>query len=191
MSDNYSPAYLVFAPDVGFFHKTARDYKRDALIIKNDKYNACSPAFHMLSSISFELFPKVLIALDVCLKYKNNHTVSSQDIILEIGGEIKKYGHNIERLLKKFPDLMTTLDIKSISYFSNYFVSEYRIETSTQSYIPIKSLDGIRYGSFATSRDIMTSCMNDQDIIDLLNGLEDYVAKKYQETNTELQKYFN
>ena len=191
MSNNYSPVYLVFAYDVGGFHGTARNYKKDALLINNNNFSACSPAFHMLSTIAFELFLKVLIALDVCIKYKDDENKSSGEIIEEISNEIKKYSHNLETLFLTFPYLMTSLNIKSISYFSNDIVSEYIIKTDTQPYIPLKSLDGIRYGSFAKSKDTATLCVNDKDIIDLLNLLEEYVDKQYMQTNIELQKYFS
>ncbi len=187
--NNYTPAYLVFASDVGFFCRTARNYKRDSLIIKNDDYGSCSPTFHLLTSLAFELFPKVLIGYQVCLKYQNDRTITDAKIREEIYNEIKKYNHKLDKVYLAFPDLIKTLDIKNISSFKNGFVWEYRIELNNgNDHIAIKDIEAIRYGSFARNRDVATFCVSDHILVDLINKIEKYVETKEAETNEQLKK---
>ena len=190
-TNNYTPAYLVFASDLGFLYGTTRNYKRDALIIKNDDYGSCSPTFHLLTSLAFELFPKVLIGYQVCLKYQNDRTITDEKIREEISNEIKKYNHKIDKVYLAFPDLIKALDIKNISSFNNGFVWEYRIELNTgNDHIAIKDIEAIRYGSFARNRDVATFCVSDHILVDLINKIEKYVETKEVETNEQLKKAF-
>lgn len=190
-ANNYTPAYLVFVSDLGFLYGTTIKYKRDALIIKNDDYSSCSPTFHLLSSLAFELFPKILIGYQVCLKHKNNTSITEEKIRDEITNEIKKYGHRIDKVYLAFPDLISFLDIKTFTSFNNGYIWEYRVELNTSNiFIAIKDIEAIRYGSFAKNRDISTLCVNDPHIVNLLNKVEEYVAEKEIETNDELKKHF-
>src|ERR1035437_11044332 len=186
---NNTPSYLVFAADLGFFHKVARDYKRDALVIKNNDYSSCTPTFHLLSSLAFELFPKVLLGHKTCLKYKNDSNINEEAIRKEISDEIRKYNHSLDKLYLSFPDMINYLDIKNISSFNNGFVWEYRIELNKDNKnISIKDIEPIRFGSFAKNRDILTSCIGDDILVDLLNKIEKYVMKKDMEINEQLKK---
>lgn len=190
MIDNYTSSELVFSSDLGFFESTARKYKKSALEAKNNDFSTCTPTFHLLSTICFELFPKTLIGYDVCLKYKTNENISVQDLKKEILIEFRKYGHNLSSLYKRFPKLMEHLNIENIYEFKNGYVWDCRIQLKNNPHeIYIKHIEAIRYGSFATSQDIMTWCVNDEDIIQLLNSLEEYILKKRTETNLELTKF--
>ncbi|MEI7765656.1 MAG: hypothetical protein WCI93_03685 [bacterium] len=192
MNNNPSPAHLVFSADLGFLHGNTKKYKRDALIIKNNDFGSCTPTFHLLSSLAFELFPKVLLGYKVCLKYKDDSSVTEDIIREEISNELKKYNHNIDKLYLNFPELISFLDIKKISSFNNGFVWEYRIELNKgNKHIAIKDIEAVRYGSFAKKRDIMTWCVTDDILIDLLNKIEKYVLLKEREVNEELKKFFN
>jgi hypothetical protein len=141
--------------------------------------------------LAFELFPKVLIGYQVCLKYQNNRTITDEKIREEISNETKKYNHKIDKVYLAFPDLIKGLDIKNISSFHNGYVWEYRIElNSGNDHIAIKDLEAIRYGSFARNRDIVTSCTSDHILVDLINKIEKYVETKEAETNEQLKKAF-
>lgn len=187
---NYTPAYLVFASDLGYLLRTTKNYKRDALIIKNDEHGSCSPTFHLLTSLAFELFPKVLIGYQVCLKYQNDRTMTDEKIREEISNEIKKYNHKIDKVYLASHDLIKELDIKNITSFNNGFVWEYRIELNTgNDHIAIKDIEAIRYGSFASNRDVATFCVNDHILVDLINKIEKYVETIEVETNEQLKKF--
>jgi hypothetical protein len=181
-------SYQVFAADLGYFESTARKYKLGALKIKDNNFSSCTPAFHLLSTIAFELFPKVLIGYNICLKYKGNEIIDADKIRLEIYKEIKKYSHKLDKLYKDFPDLIKYLDIKNISEFKNGYVWEYRIIFNNKKEIQLKDIEAVRYESFAQHRDIMTLCTEDELIIEILNKLEKYVEIKHLETNIEFKK---
>ena len=191
MNKDYTKSYLIFCADMGFFESTARKYKMDALRVKGDDFSSCTPSFHLLSSLAFELLPKVLIGYEVCLKYKDDDSILEEDIREEISREMKKYNHHLARLYKSFPDLMKYLGISNISEFKNDYVWEYRIELENNKEILLKDVETVRYGSFAKNRDIMTSCINDEEIIDLLEDLEKYVEIKHMETNKVLKESFS
>jgi len=180
MNRDYTKSYLVFCADLGFLESAARKYKKGALALKNDDYSSCTPSFHLLSSLVFELFPKILIGYDVCVKYKADEQVSEETIREEISNEMKKYNHHLERLYKKFPDMLKDLNIKDIVEFKNGNVWEYRVKIDNKE-ILIKDIESIRYGSFAKNRDIMTYCIDDNIIVDLLNKLEQYIENKSKE----------
>lgn len=192
IKNDFTAAYLVFVADLGFFFKTARDYKRDALIIKGGDYGGCSPTFHLLSSLAFELFPKVLLGYRVCLKYKDNTKITEEEIRSEINQEFKKYNHKIDMVYNALPELVRQLDIKNITSFQNGYVWEYRIELNKGSdYIAIKDIEAIRYGSFAKNRDIATICVNDHILIDLLNKIEQCVEEEGKKTRSVLVEQFS
>jgi len=185
MNKDYTKSYLVFCSDLGFFNSTARKYKHDALRLKNNDFSTCTPSFHLLSSLAFELFPKTLIGYDICIKYKDDKQVSVETIREEISNEMKKYNHHLAKLYKKFPDILKYLNIKDIVEFKNGNVWEYRIKIDNKD-ILIKDVEAIRYGSFAKNRDIMTCCVYDDVIVDLLNKLEKYIENKSKEVFTIL-----
>ena len=175
---------------MGFFESTAKKYKKDALKVKGGDFSSCTPSFHLLSSLAFELLPKVLIGYEVCLKYKDDNSISEEDIRKEISKEMKKYKHHLASLYKAFPDLMRYLSISDISEFKNDYVWEYRIKLENNKEVLLKDVEAVRYGSFAKNRDIMTLCGYDEIIIDLLQNLEKYIETKYMETNEVLKKSF-
>jgi hypothetical protein len=190
MKKDYTKSYLVFAADLGYFESTARNYKKDALKVKGDDFSSCTPSFHLLSSLAFELFPKILIGYEICIKHKDNDSVSEEDIRKEISNEMKKYNHHLAKLYKVFPDLMKYLSMVDISEFKNNFVWEYRMKLGNNKEILLKNVEAARYGSFAKNRDVMTLCMDDNTIIDLLEKLEEYIVIKHKETNEVLKKNF-
>lgn len=191
MKKDYPEVYLVFAASLGFFTSTAREYKNDAIKLKNEiGYGGCTSTFHLLSTICFELFPKVLIGYDICLKHKNS-SAKQEEIEKEIFYEFKKYNHKIDKLFKRFPDLLTYLDISRVEYISNTFVSEYRFTFKNGKEIFIKDSEGIRYGIFATEKDVAIWCVNDDIIIDTLEKIDNYIKKKEKSVNEELKELFD
>jgi len=192
MSNNYSNSFVIFASSIGFFYNTAEKFKDDTIFLKKKSDN-CTPSFHLLSSLVVELLPKVLIALDVCLKYKNkqNQEISQDDLIKEISKEMNKFGHNLEKLYKNFPDLMSYLNIKDIEEYPpkavisrrDYFVWQYNFTFIDYiNPVMIKNIEAIRYGSFANKPDVATICIDDDKIIDFLEKLDNYVIQKKAET---------
>jgi len=192
MSNNYSNSFVIFASSIGFFYNTAEKFKDDTIFL-NKKSDNCTPSFHLLSSLVVELLPKVLIALDVCLKYKNkqNQEISQDDLIKEISKEMNKFGHNLEKLYKNFPDLMSYLNIKDIEEYPpkavisrrDYFVWQYNFTFIDYiNPVMIKNIEAIRYGSFANKPDVATICIDDDKIIDFLEKLDNYVIQKKAET---------
>jgi hypothetical protein len=144
-----------------------------------------------------ELLPKTLLAFDICLKYKDktDNEITQELIIKEIYEEIKKDGHNLESLYKKFNDLMILLNIEDVQQFppqikdinKDYFVWEYLFKIKgIPNEIRIKNVEAIRYGSFSKNSDVYCSCVNDQDIINLLNNIYKYVSDKEEEAGNIL-----
>lgn len=186
--NNYSPSYLVFAAHLGYFLSTALKYKNDAIKIKENDFGKCTPSFHLLSSLAFELLPKVLLGYDICIKYKDSKEIKEEEVLKEIYKEFKNYGHDIEKLYLNFPDLLRYLNVKNIICFKNEYVWEYRVNLNdSDKYIAIKDIEAIRYGSFAANKDVSTFCVNDDIIIDLLEKIDEYIQKKNIETNEKLK----
>jgi len=186
MSNNYSNSFS----SIGFFYNTAKKFKDDTIFLKKESDN-CTPSFHLLSSLVVELLPKVLIALDVCLKYRSkNQEISQDNLIKEISKEMNKFGHNLEKLYKNFPDLMSYLNIKDIEEYPpkaaisrrDYFVWQYNFTfIDYANPVMIKNIEAIRYGSFANKPDVATICIDDDKIIDFLEKLDNYVIQKKME----------
>ncbi len=196
MSKNYTTSFIVFAASVEFFYNTAKKFKDDAIFLKKNT-DTCTPSFHLLSSLVIELLPKVLIALDVCLKYKekNELELKQNDLIDEISKEMNKFGHNLDKIFNNFPDLMNHLKIKNIEEFppkedtgeKNYFVWQYNFDLSDcVNPIMIKNIEAIRYGDFAKKSDVATNCVDDNKIIDFLEKLDSYVNQKKEEVRNIL-----
>lgn len=106
MANNVTSACSVFLVDLTFFESTARKYKSDALKIKGADFSSCSPGFHLLTSLVFEMFPKILLGYDVCLKYKKDTIISDGEVRKKISAAMKKYNHHLARVLKKLNVLL-------------------------------------------------------------------------------------
>lgn len=193
---NYKPAFIVCTSSVSFFKNTTKKFLEDSILLKNNS-ETCTPTFHLLSSIAFELLPKTLIAFDVCLKYKDKSkfSISENDIINEIGERMIKYGHNLKNLYNDFPDLLSFLNIEYINEFplkkdedkKNCFVWQYNFKIKgIVNEIMIKHPEGIKYGEFARQKDIATICVDDDKIINLLKKIMEYIEIKSKEINNEL-----
>ena len=188
MGVNKKPSYQVFNADLGYLVSKAKTYKRDTLRLKDNKFNSCTPSFHLLSSLVFELFPKVLIGYEICIKHKDNTSITEEDIREEIRKKMRGYNHHLDKLYKKFPDLMEYLDINEISEFKGDYVWEYRVKlNASEGEVLLKDFEAIRYGSFANSKDVLTLCIYDEVIITLLEKLEKYIEKKCKETRKILE----
>ncbi len=196
---DFTPSFLVFGAEIGFSSITAKKYKDDAVSLKNST-DGCTPSFHLLSTIAFELFPKIIVASNVCLKYKDltKDKISDGKIREEIKKEMQIYGHDLKKLYEAFPELMENLNIESIEIYPpkdktrDYFAWEYRFRLKGNIYeISVKDVEAIRYGSFAKNRDVIMDCQGDDLIIDLLNKLEAFVKNKIKEDRLELMKYFS
>ena len=140
---DFTPAYLILAAESGQLSGYARKFKNDAIAIKRNT-DACSPSFHLLSSLAFELFPKVLVSYDVYLKYKDKtkEEISAEQIRMEVNQEMRSFGHDLAALFNHFPDLLKKLDIKSIVKFQNSYIWEYRIVLNNNPYeIGIKDVE--------------------------------------------------
>lgn len=196
MSNNYTNSFIIYASSIGFFYNTAKKFKDDAIFLKK-KSDTCTPSFHLLSSLAIELLPKVLIAVDVCLKYKDkkNQEISQGDLIKEISKEMNKFSHNLEKLYNNFPDLMSCLGIKDIEEYPlkvainkrDYFVWQYNFTfVDSVNPIMIKNIEAIRYGAFANKPDVATNCIDDDKIIDFLEKLDIYVSQKKVEARNVL-----
>jgi len=196
MSNNYTNSFVIYASSIGFFYNTAKKFKDDAIFLKK-KSDTCTPSFHLLSSLAIELLPKVLIAVDVCLKYKDkkNQEISQDDLIKEISKEMNKFSHNLEKLYNNFPDLMSCLGIKDIEEYPpkvainkrDYFVWQYNFTfVDSVNPIMIKNIEAIRYGAFANKPDVATNCIDDDKIIDFLEKLDIYVSQKKVEARNVL-----
>ena len=191
MSNDYTNSFVVFASSISFFYNTAKKFKDDAIFLKKSS-DTCTPSFHLLSSLAIELLPKVLIAVDVCFKYKDkkNNEISQDDLIREISKEMNKFGHNLGKLYNNFPDLMNCLGIKDIEEYPptmtaskrDYFVWQYNFTfVDSVNPIMIKNIEAIRYGAFANKSDVATNCIDDNKIIDFLEKLDSCVSQKKEE----------
>ena len=188
----------VFASSIHCFYNAAKAFKEGAIFLKKHS-NACTPSFHLLSSLAIELLPKVLLSLDICSKYKDRkyYKISYNKLTQEIAKEMHRFGHNLEGLYKYFPDLMHFLGIENIKECPprsrevvnkrDYFVWQYDFYFSGFTIpVMIKNIEAIRYGAFATKPDVMVNCVDDDKIIDFLEKLDTYVSQKKEETRKVL-----
>ncbi len=184
---NYTPSYTVFAADLGYYENNARRYKEGAILIKNGDLSTCTPSFHLLSTIAFELFAKTLLGYKVCQKNKMETNITEDAIKDEISKEMRRYMHHLGRLYKELPDMLDFMGVEDVSEVKNGFVWDYRFKLkSCGKEIILKDVEAIRYGSFAKNSNVMTWCVDDDEIIGLLNKAEEYVAKQKKEVRVEL-----
>lgn len=178
MSKQSNNLCICISSDLNFLLLKARNYKRDALKIKNGDYGGCSDGFHMLTTISLELFLKTLVAINAVKKF-NDPNISSAIFIDTISKSISKYGHNIDLLFRDLQELSTVLEINKVSVEKHLFAREYVIEFKVGLAI-IKDLEGLRYGSFAKHQDKSTVCFLDKNIVYLLDVLEEYIMTQFK-----------
>jgi hypothetical protein len=104
---------------------------------------------------------------------------------------MKKISHNLYNIPDALPEFCDFLNISKIEELKNDRVWEYHVHLKRDGeFFALKDLEAIRYGSFATKKDIATICVFDQKIIDFLDRAEAYVSKKREETMLELRKHF-
>ncbi|MES2023286.1 MAG: hypothetical protein V4439_01245 [Patescibacteria group bacterium] len=183
-----TPAYDVYITELNYLFRKATEYIKGAEIIKKNT-NSCNMSFHLLTSVAFELLPKILIGYEICLKYKKKkeNIISKEVIMNEIKKEMSKFGHDLELLYKKSPQITKELGIKKIKKFSNFHVCDYRIEfKNNKNVLFIKEIEAVRYGSFSRSRDTLVDCRNDHLVLDVLEKMKLFVLKKSRETYDKL-----
>jgi len=189
---NHTASYIVFSAYLGFLYHDAKKYKNDAIEMNKNNPNNCIPTFQLLSSLAFELLPKVLLGYETCIKYKLNTEITEDYIIKKIFKDLRNYGHDIKKIYFHFPDLIDSLNIKNIVFFENGQVCEYRInlKDSNNKYIAIKDIEAIRYGFFAKNPNIATFSVNDKILIDLLEKIDKYIKQEEIKTNQILKKCY-
>ncbi len=193
----FTASFLIGCADLHHINFISDSYINSAKLIieKGDKSSSAhSQTFHLLTTIIFELIPKILIISNVCIKYKSDHKITEEDLRREIIKELKKYGHNIKKLFEKFPDLTSYLEIESIVKLPNntkkdWFINEYRFKIKNNPFeISIKDLEAVRYGSFSEDRDVALDCTQDENIMFLILKLQTYTQNIINNTIEELRQ---
>ncbi len=188
-NQNYTPAYLIACADLHHLDFIASSFTKSAeLLLQNSNSSEHSQSFHLLVSVAFELFPKVMIACDVCMLNENNINMTEGQIRELVNKEMRKAGHGLDKLLMRYPGLLEKMKIEEInkipdnnSNSEERFVSEYQIKLRDNPYIiSIKDVEAVRYGSFSSNRDIMLDCTQDEKLLNLLIALRDYSREYVQ-----------
>jgi hypothetical protein len=188
--DKLPPAIKETIAYLYYFLDTAIKYKADALIIKNqnDNDNKATPTFETLASLCLEMFPKVLIGCRICLKYKNNKKISSEQIILEVAKEMNKTNHDLQELYDNDLNLCTKLKITIVSTLKNKFTLRYLIELADSSKIYITDFISIRYGAFAKNKNYSYGDKKNEEVIkNFLDNLEIHVKEEFTKTAQKLK----
>lgn len=177
----HKPSFSIFSADLGHLFSDTLKYKEGAIKLKELDQNQ---SFHLVCSLVFELFPKVLLGYKICKKHKDSK--DKEEIRKDILKEFLKNNHDIKKLFEKFPDLLTFLEIEKIKHLKNGVVDQYEFTLKNNKIIIIKNIEAIRYGSFAKNKNIATLYTTDKDIILLLNKMAEYINKKRVETSKYL-----
>jgi len=186
-----TPALGVLCANVRALLMDAKQYTLDAKTLRRDS-SICTPSFHLLSSVAFELIPKVLIGCEVCLRHKGEEGDASLSYKIreEISNAMANFNHDIERLYENFPDLMYEMEVEEITTFKNGFMSEYRFKLKGMDYlVSVKDIEAARYKAFARKMDVLTDCEGDELITELLRRAFIYVYNKYLEARKELETF--
>ena len=196
MANDYTPAFLVLATDVGLQMRNSKAFVDDAHSLRQTHPGSCSPSYHLLTTQAFELYAKTERALEVCHKYKklDETTITQEKIRDEISAEMRKGSHNLKVIYESNPDLMAELEIEKVEESLDpqkvTYVWSYYFYMKSGRTLAIKDLEGIRYAAFARNYDVATWCVNDEEIDELLTRLHNRVSKKVTEAIDELKKYF-
>lgn len=174
--DNYSQTKLI-VPDLSYLDTVAKSYIESFKFLLGENggsYNH-SQSLELLASISIELMSKIILACDVCKKYKDNFTISRDELKNEIIQEMKKkYKHNLKKIVENIPAVKQKLEIDKIEKSPEnnetiLFVNQYSIHFSDGSVIYIKDLEGVRYGGLAEKKDVvLLGCGYDEILVFLL-----------------------
>jgi hypothetical protein len=195
-NQDYTPAYLV---SCGYLHhliSIADDFVCSAVLLHENKSGSSEylQSFHLLASVAFELYPKVIVGHEVCLKNMNNINLTVDKLRDEIVKELKEKSHNLKSAFEMHPSLMKELGIESITKVpenpsKEWFVSEYRFKIKDHPYLlSIKDVEAVRYGSFSSNRDIAISCLGDDVILQLLLKLKEFVHDMRLETIQKMRQ---
>jgi len=178
--------------EIEYLKKIGENLIESALFLCNNDLNNCRNnrihAFNLLISQSFEILPKSIIAMNIYLKKKS---LSMDKIEGNIDKELKSLSHNLDKIFNKLPKLKSSLSISEIKKFKNDFVNEFRfvIKTNTNQKnqiktIPIKHLEGIRYGSLSGQKNVIVCCNN--DVMDLAKNLKNEVDKIFKKLKNKV-----
>lgn len=150
-------------------------------------FNSC----HILISIGFELLLKSLIAAKLTLDNKNK---SEEDILRIINDELKKLGHQFDKIfdaVNKFSSIKENLQISKIEKFRNEFICEYRLLNNNNKLIMyIKDFESIRYQSLSSSKNVLVQRLTDKEI-DFIKKFKEECQKIYEFYEKQIRNFKN
>lgn len=187
MQQDHSPSFVTMSLTVSGLMHLAKEYKESALLIHKQPGRPRTYTFHLLSSLSTELYLKSLYAFAVCLAHKDDYVITNESISLEIKAKLGEYKHNIKMLIDEQPRLKTDLGITSILDCKNGRVDQYEIKRGGD-YLIIKSLMAVRYGLLAHNKDNGTLAIYDESLIKFLGELDIYVTKQQEIVISKLKE---
>lgn len=138
-------------------------------------FNSC----HILISIGFELILKSLIAAKLTLDNKNK---SEENILRIINDELKKLGHQFDKIfdaVSKFSSIKENLQISKIEKFNNEFICEYRLLNNNELIMSIKDFESIRYQSLSSFKNSLVQGLTDEEI-DFIKKFKEECQKIYE-----------
>ncbi|MCL9971921.1 MAG: hypothetical protein NBV63_00745 [Candidatus Pacebacteria bacterium] len=198
-NQNHTPAFLVASAHLHHLISIADDFVRSAELLYKSKSGSSEylQSFHLLVSVAFELYPKVIVGHEVCLKHlkhENNIDLTVNALRDEIVKEQKRNCHNLKSAFEANLLLMDKLGIESISRVpenpsKEWFVSEYRFKIKDHPYLlSIKDVEAVRYGSFSSNQDLAISWLGGDVILQLLLKLKEFVREMRLETIQKMRQ---
>lgn len=175
-----NPVFLIMG-DVGYLWSIANGYLKSIKELSKNYENFY--AIELLSTTATELFLKVIIASDVCLKNKK----AGSCIKKLIDDKFRNLGHRIDDLFNSNIEVMNKMDIDYIKVEnSNGYINEYRIFFKDGKYVFLKNLESIRYGAFASTPNLMNG-FNNPNLIDFLESLSMIAFEEKREKFNKLK----
>lgn len=180
--EEYNPIFILLAADSYHLYTIAQSYlmAAESLDKSEDTVLRLNP-LHLLCTNALELFLKLKIICDVCVAHQDE-TLSYETIREIVMSELKEPGHNLNKIFNK-AKINDEFNIEKISdEKANEFVNQYSIHFRDGKIIYFKDSEAVRYGAFASKKDVSIHFYGNGDVIDFLNKVKDFVWNKRQKT---------
>lgn len=191
MNKKYNDALLIASADLHHLDFIVNSYIESAkTLYKENSGSAHLQSLNLLASVSIELMAKIILICNICEKNKNDFVITEKELKEQIIREMKSYLHNL-KIIEIISDLKQKLNIKKIEKYpednkTKSFVNQYNIYFFNGSVIHIKDLEAVRYGAFATNKDIVLDGYGYQEILDFLVKFQIEERKTLESTRKNL-----
>jgi len=173
--------------DINYFKLIGEKFLESAeLLSKQNNFQNHIYSFNLLISQAIEILGKSVIAIKILVESNE----SKEEILKnKINKKLISLNHKLDEIFKELPKIKSQLNIVKVELFENQFLKEYRFEINNtdnkKSLVIIKDLEGARYGSLASSKDVLV-INNSNDVLQFMNKYKEEVNRLYEKYKAKI-----